>query len=405
MVVGRYVPDSSGRRALIFILLFVYHGAHSLSKTYAMALLAQVSWLALIVYTVADHLAFVLLKLACNDFIYWMPGVGGIISSIFRFCAKVLADFTGTFCTPQRDRDLTSEGVLGLAGLVHMRHPCELGGACYFLNTIMNQLSVFVAAFIYWKYHNPPTAAADILRAVLNVTATNSSASNVSIADLTNASIADTIVSAANYTLASAPRVGSTAGKIDLVTLVASVGILFNMWALAALGVWRTMKPEYRRTFWSTQTGYAYTQGIFLDNDGNDAKRIGIFGMNERHWRAIRDRVRQWVLAMYAAWQALNPLWFTDAVKAQIPDAFIPTETLRRENALARRRRQTIGRLRSLSFALGAESDADRTSVVVVPTPQSIGGEAGIGVAQLNQQPGRAEAAAAASATTNPQDA
>ncbi len=110
--VGRYVPDSSGRRALIFLLLFVYHGAHSLSKTFAMALLAQASWLGLIVYTVADHVAFQLLKLACNDFIYWMPGVGGIISSIFRFCAKVLADFTGTFCTPQRDRDPTSECAL-----------------------------------------------------------------------------------------------------------------------------------------------------------------------------------------------------------------------------------------------------------------------------------------------------
>jgi hypothetical protein len=29
---------------------------------------------------------------------------------------------------------------------------------------------------------------------------------------------------------------------------------------------------------------------------------------------------------MYAAWQALKPVWFTDAVQAQIPDAFIPTE-------------------------------------------------------------------------------
>ncbi len=61
-----------------------------------MALLAQVSWLAMIVYTVADHVAFQLLKLACNDFIYWVPGVGGIVSFIFRFCAKVIADFTGT---------------------------------------------------------------------------------------------------------------------------------------------------------------------------------------------------------------------------------------------------------------------------------------------------------------------
>ncbi len=107
------MPDSSGRRALIFLLLFVYHGAHSLSKTYAMALLAQVSWLALIVYTVADHVAFLLLKLACHDFIYWMPGVGAIFTTVFRFCAKVLADFTGTLCISQHnDIDPTSECAL-----------------------------------------------------------------------------------------------------------------------------------------------------------------------------------------------------------------------------------------------------------------------------------------------------
>ena len=273
-----------------------------------------------------------------------------------------------------------------MSGLVHFRHPLELGGAYYLLNTIMNQLSVFVAAFIYWKYYNPPAAAADILRAVLNATGTNSSASNLGLSNATGASIADTIVSAANYTLASAPRVGSTAGKIDLITLVASVGMLFAVWAFAALGVWLTMKPEYRRTFWSTQTGNAYSQSIFLDNEGNDAKRIVIFGMNERHWRAIRDRVRQWVLAMYATWQALKPVWFTDAVKAQIPDAFIPTEALRRENARARSRRQAVGRL---SFALGAESDADRTSVVGVQSPQPIGGGEDDGAAQPNEPAAR----------------
>jgi hypothetical protein len=252
----------------------------------------------------------------------------------------------------------------------------------------MNQLSVFVAAFIYWQYYIPPTAASDIRRAVLNATATNLSASNVNVASLTNASVADAIVSAANYTLASASSVGSTAGKIGLITLVASVGTLLAVWALAALGVWLTMKPEYRRTFWSTQTGCTHSQSMFIDNEANDAKRIRIFSMNERHWRAIRDRVRQWVLAMYAAWQALKPVWFNDAVKAQIPDAFIPTDALRRENARAR---QAVGRLRSLSFALGAESDADGTPVVGAPSPQPIGGEEDDSAAQPNQQPGRAE--------------
>ncbi len=113
MVVGRYVPDSTGRRALTFLLLFVYHGAHSLSKTYAMALLAQVSWLALIVYTVADHVAFQMLKLACNDFIYWVPGFGAIVSLLARFVAKVVADFTGTSFISRHtsSRDPSSESV------------------------------------------------------------------------------------------------------------------------------------------------------------------------------------------------------------------------------------------------------------------------------------------------------
>ena len=109
MVFGRYVPDSSRRRALIFLLLFVCHGAHSLSKTYAMDLLAQVSWLALIVYTVADHVAFQLLKLVRHDFIYWAPGVGAIVSLLARFCAKVVADFTGTFCISRHTSRSRSE--------------------------------------------------------------------------------------------------------------------------------------------------------------------------------------------------------------------------------------------------------------------------------------------------------
>ncbi len=93
--VGRYVPDSTRRRALTFLLLFVYHSAHTLGKTCAVALLAQVSWIFVVAYTVVDHVAFQLYKLMRGDFIYSAPGIGGPLSSLCRFIAKVVTDFTG----------------------------------------------------------------------------------------------------------------------------------------------------------------------------------------------------------------------------------------------------------------------------------------------------------------------
>ena len=78
----RYVPDSSPKRALTFFLLFLFHGAQSLAKTLAMALLAQVNWIWLIAYTVVDHVALQLYKLVRGDLVYWIPGIGLPFSSL-----------------------------------------------------------------------------------------------------------------------------------------------------------------------------------------------------------------------------------------------------------------------------------------------------------------------------------
>ncbi len=94
--VGRYVPDSTARRALTFFLLFVYHSATALGKTCAVALLAQVSWIYVVGYMVVDHVFFQSYKLMRGDFIYWMPGVRAPVSVLYRFGSKVVTDFTGT---------------------------------------------------------------------------------------------------------------------------------------------------------------------------------------------------------------------------------------------------------------------------------------------------------------------
>ncbi len=69
------------------------------------------------------------------------------------------------------------------------------------------------------------------------------------------------------------------------------------------------------------------------------------------------------MLNVYAAWEALKPAWFTDTLKAAIPDNFMPAESLRQENA--RRsggRRHTLddmGPLRRITLAHSAGSAAD----------------------------------------------
>ena len=137
------------------------------------------------------------------------------------------------------------------------------------------------------------------------------------------------------YATTNAAGVNMHSSKIGDLPLFATVATLAGALLVAVVGLSLTIKREYLHTFVSLQTGCAYAQSFFLDNEGDDAKRIRIFGMNERQWRAIRDRVRQWVLSMYAVWEALKPTWLTDAVRARIPDSFMPADTLRCQNARA----------------------------------------------------------------------
>jgi hypothetical protein len=145
------------------------------------------------------------------------------------------------------------------------------------------------------------------------------------------------------------------ASKIGDLPLFATVGALAAVWLVAIVGLSLTIKREYLHTFVSLQTGYADTQSIFLDHQGNDAKRVNIFFCNERHWQAIRDRVQQWVLSAYAVWQALMPAFFTTDLQARIPDDFMPVHVVQDLNAQSpdgrRPTLQDMGLVRRMSHA------------------------------------------------------
>ncbi len=144
--------------------------------------------------------------------------------------------------------------------------------------------------------------------------------------------------------------------------LFATVGMLAVVWLFAVVGLSLTVKREYRLTFVSLQTGCASAQAYFLDNEGNDGQRIWVFFCNERQWRAIRERVRHWVLSVYATWNSLMPAWFTPDLHARIPDDFMPAQVVQHLNAQApdgrRPTLQGMGLLRRASV-VSTEGSAD----------------------------------------------
>ena len=130
-----YTPDTTGKRALVFALLFLYHTVWTLGKTFSMAVLAQANWLWLAVYLLSDHCGLILFKLARGDLIYWLPGLGWPISIFGRFLVKVITDFTGYAISVFPATGLTTRGLIFAVrcSFIHFRHPLELGGIYFFV--------------------------------------------------------------------------------------------------------------------------------------------------------------------------------------------------------------------------------------------------------------------------------
>ncbi len=244
---------------------------------------------------------------------------------------------------------------------MHLHHPCDLGGAYFSFNTLMSQVFVIAAAVLYSLYY-VPASIGDMPGA--STDRTNATTSHVSAATPVS------IINSFNTTV-------TTSGKVDDFTLIMVVGTLSAIWATAVVGLRLTIKREYVGTFVSTRTGWAHTCSIFLDNKGNDARRIDIFYNNESHWRSIRHRVRKWVCKMYAVWQQLLPAWFNESLQARIPDDVMPAQVVAQLNAGAPGgRRSTIagmGLLRRMtltaeSTADPSESDVEAASQIAQPS-------------------------------------
>jgi len=239
------------------------------SLSAAMLILVKKRYLA--IYMAGDMAMYLLQKVARGDFHYWFPidGALGLLASLLvRVLAKTIIDFTG---------------------VIHFRHPYELGGLYWTGNMVLALLASFASVWIYTKSD------------------------------------------------------GAEVTKREAWTLVSYMG---GGW-LTAFGLFLLlMKKEYRRTFFSTKSGAQNTMNYFMKGADESVKSIVITD-NKLLWRPIRGEVKTWVLGNWYKWVEERPAWFTEAWVNKVPDDFIPDDEDQAKLADIRMK----GRLRSSSGA------------------------------------------------------
>jgi hypothetical protein len=170
------------------------------------------------------------------------------------------------------------------SGSLHFRNPYELGGIFFSINLIMTQCSVFGATYLYVEHCKDEN-------------------------------------------------------KIDADKLWKLVTVSVALWtALFTYFIFNLIDTEYRKTFWSTRTGWQKSCSFFLDND-DDSKRIIVFSDNPTCWKSIAPRVKEWTLLNWGTWSDTKPAWFTPQIISTVPDEFIPPRYLSGLGGAVRERR------------------------------------------------------------------
>jgi hypothetical protein len=93
-----YIPDSAGKRTLIFGCMIINGALLLLVRSVSMALLAMVGGQWVLVYLVSDMGLYFLYKIYRRDLWHWIPleGAACVVESVLeRFVVKVLVDYTG----------------------------------------------------------------------------------------------------------------------------------------------------------------------------------------------------------------------------------------------------------------------------------------------------------------------
>jgi hypothetical protein len=209
---------------------------------------------------------------------------------------------------------LVVKTIVDYTGNVHFRGSAELGGVYWSVNMIMAIPASFAASHVYYTYSDPTE----------------------------------------EFVM-----------KEKTARLV--LGSLGGAWLVLFVLFLMLMKKEYRKTFWSLETGFEWAQKFFLRGKTDDVK-AGVIGCNRKQWEAIEGDVKAWVLDGWEEWEDTSPEWFTDVFKSSLDDDWLSEAELTRQKAAGggQRRRSSLGEL------MGGSVRERRGSATVVPFNEGV---------------------------------
>ena len=260
-----YIPDG-GSRTVIFGCMMLNSALLLLVRSLSAAMLMLVKKRYFVVYWAGDMALYLLLKVVRGDFHYWIPfdGASGLLLSLAgRVIVKTVTDF---------------------AGVIHFRHPGEVGGLDW---TVGMFLALLASVGSVWFY---------------------------------------------------VERGGKDVSERVAWTLVGYWG---GGWVITFGLILGLMKKQYRRTFFDTKSGKLLLMDRFKEED--EWVKAGVLKKNKKMWREIRGEVKIWVLGNWYRWVEEKPVWFTEAWVNKLPNDMIPADEdeskLRDIRKLARRSR------------------------------------------------------------------
>jgi len=119
-----------------------------------------------------------------------------------------------------------------------------------------------------------------------------------------------------------------------------AVPVLVGIWIALFATMVRLMKRDYRKSFFSFETGAEQTRALFLETR-DDAKKSKIFKKNPRQWKSIRGEVKDWLNKMWFIFEDTKPDWFTDAWMGLVDEDLLPSANLRRRGSLGEPQRRS----------------------------------------------------------------